>query len=33
MIKKVIIALVIIGAIGGAYGYFFMYNKSHPDYE
>jgi len=33
MIKKVIIALVVIGAIGGAYGYFFMYNKSHPDYE
>lgn len=33
MIKKIIIALILIGAITGAYVYFFMINKSHPDYE
>lgn len=33
MLKKVILVVVIIGILGGAYGYFFRYNKSHPDYE
>lgn len=33
MLKKVIISLLVIGLLGGAYGYFFMYHKSHPDYE
>ncbi|NOR88378.1 MAG: hypothetical protein GQ527_12285 [Bacteroidales bacterium] len=33
MLKKIILVVVVIGLLGGAYGYFFMYNKSHPDYE
>lgn len=33
MIKKLIIGLLLIGLIVGAYGYFFMYHKAHPDYE
>ena len=33
MLKKVILVALVIGLLGGAYGYFFMYNKSHPDYE
>ncbi len=33
MLKKAILVLVVLGLLGGAYGYFFMYNKSHPDYE
>ncbi len=33
MIKKIIIIILAIGLLGGGYGYFFMYNKSHPDYE
>lgn len=33
MIKKVIIALIALGVITGVYVYFFMLNKSHPDYE
>lgn len=33
MIKKVIIALLIVGVLAGAYVYFFMLHKSHPDYE
>ncbi len=32
MIKKIFIVLLIIGAFLGGYMYFFMYNKSHPDY-
>ena len=27
------IALLFMGVLAGIYGYFFMYNKSHPDYE
>jgi len=33
MLKKIILVALVIGLLGGAYGYFFMYNKSHPDYE
>jgi len=33
MIKKVILVLLVIGALTGIYVYFFMLNKSHPDYE
>lgn len=33
MLKKVIILLLLIGVLAGAYGYFFMYHKSHPDFE
>jgi hypothetical protein len=33
MFKKIMIVVLIVGLLGGAYGYFFMYNKSHPDYE
>lgn len=33
MIKKLIIALLFMGVLAGLYGYFFMYHKSHPDYE
>lgn len=33
MIKKIIIGLLFIGVMAGVYGYFFMYHKSHPDYE
>ena len=33
MLKKIILGLLLIGLIAGVYGYFFMYNKSHPDYE
>lgn len=33
MIKKLIIVLLFIGVFAGVYGYFFMYHKSHPDYE
>lgn len=33
MLKKIILGLLFVGLIAGAYGYFFMYNKSHPDYE
>lgn len=33
MFKKIILVLIVIALLGGAYGYFFMYNKSHPDYE
>lgn len=33
MLKKIILGLLLIGLIAGAYGYFFMYNKSHPDYQ
>lgn len=31
--KKIIIALLIVGALAGGYVYFFMLNKAHPDYE
>lgn len=31
--KKVLLALLIIGALVGGYVYFFMLNKAHPDYE
>ena len=33
MLKKIILGILFIGLIAGVYGYFFMYNKSHPDYE
>jgi len=33
MFKKIILVLLVIALLGGAYGYFFMYNKAHPDYE
>lgn len=33
MIKKVVLALLATGVLVGAYVYFFMLNKSHPDYE
>jgi len=33
MLKKIFIAGLVIALLGAAYGYFFMYNKSHPDYE
>ena len=33
MFKKIILSFLILGVLGGAYVYFFMYNKSHPDYE
>ncbi|NPD86852.1 hypothetical protein HNS38_18970 [Lentimicrobium sp. L6] len=33
MLKKIILGLLLIGLIAGVYGYFFMYNKSHPDYQ
>lgn len=33
MIKKLILVVLVIAVLGGAYAYFFMYNKSHPDYE
>lgn len=33
MWKKIILSLLVLGVLGGVYGYFFMYNKSHPDYE
>jgi hypothetical protein len=33
MFKKIILVVLVVGLLGGAYGYFFMYNKSHPDYE
>ncbi len=33
MLKKIILSLLVIGILGGGYAYFFMYNKSHPDYE
>lgn len=32
-IWKIAAVLVIIGIIGAAYGWFFVYNKSHVDYE
>jgi hypothetical protein len=33
MMKKVLIAILLMGLITGGYVYFFMLNKSHPDYE
>lgn len=33
MMKKIVVVLLIIALLGGVYAYFFMYNKSHPDYE
>ena len=33
MLKKIVLLIIVLGLLGGAYGYFFMYNKSHPDYE
>jgi len=33
MIKKLLIILILIGALIGGYVYFFIINKSHPDYE
>jgi len=33
MFKKIIITLLVVGLLGGVYAYFFMYHKSHPDYE
>jgi len=33
MIKKILFSILIIGLVIGAYAYFFMYHKSHPDYE
>jgi hypothetical protein len=32
MMKKIILTILIIGVLSGVYMYFFMYNKSHPDY-
>ena len=31
--KKILVAFLILALMGGVYTYFFMYNKSHPDYE
>lgn len=33
MLKKIFIGLLAIGLFLGVYAYFFMYHKSHPDYE
>lgn len=33
MVKKIIIFLLLTGVFVGGYVYFFMLNKSHPDYE
>ena len=33
MWKKVIIGILAIALFGGVYTYFFIYHKSHPDYE
>jgi hypothetical protein len=30
---KIISALLILGILGGVFGYFFVYNKPHTDYE
>lgn len=30
---KILLALVIVGVIGGIAGYVFVYNKPHPDFE
>ena len=30
---KIILILFVVGIIAAVYGYFFYYNKSHPDYE
>ena len=30
---KIILALIILGIVGGVLGYYFIYNKPHMDYE
>jgi len=30
--QKIILVLFLAGLLGGLYGYFFVYNKPHPDY-
>ncbi|MBU2651919.1 MAG: OB-fold putative lipoprotein [Bacteroidetes bacterium] len=30
--QKIILVLFLAGVLGGLYGYFFVYNKPHPDY-